>query len=105
MQLDPLIRSQMPYPLGHRALHVYQHHPLLPSSLQPPPLPPTLSSDPASLPAKGQVVDHLLQFIDEGLVRWCREADLSQLCVTNHKQLLEMKVGTAQLPSTRNLAF
>ncbi|KAL5493303.1 hypothetical protein EMCRGX_G014460 [Ephydatia muelleri] len=54
------------------------------------PLPPVLLSkgDP---PPKGEIVGHIVRHVDEGVMRWCVEVDLRQLCINSHKQLMEMK--------------
>ena len=46
-------------------------------------------------PPKGEIVGHIVRSVDDGVMRWCVEMDLRQLCVNSHKQLMEMKVGFA----------
>ena len=56
------------------------------------PLAPPPAEDPGAPPTKEQLVQHLAGFINTGIVQWCGTADLEQLCISSHKQLLEMKV-------------
>ena len=37
-------------------------------------------------------MDQVVSFLDSGIVGWCEEIDLPSLCLSNHKQLLELKV-------------
>ena len=45
-----------------------------------------------NVPEKEAVVDQLVALLDSDIVRWCEEIDLSSLCSSNHRQLLELKV-------------
>ena len=56
---------------------------------------PTASSSP--LPSKETIVEHLLSVLNEGILKWCEQVDLNQLCANSHKQLLELKVSIKQI--------
>lgn len=43
--------------------------------------------------SKEEVVRLLRSFIDQELATWLENKDLEELCKSNHKQLLELKVN------------
>lgn len=69
--------------------------------LQPPPIPASLKTkakqeeeiSPFPLPSKEAIIDYLISFIDSEVTAWCEQVDVADLCVHNHKQLLEFKVN------------
>ena len=56
------------------------------------PLPPILLAK-GDTPSKEELVGHIVRKVDEGVMKWCAEVDLKELCVNSHRQLMEMKVG------------
>ncbi len=46
----------------------------------------------ATVPSKEDIVRQLTSFIDREMTTWLEGKDLRELCATNHKQLLELKV-------------
>ena len=69
--------------------------------LQPLDTPNFLSDEPGLPPTKEKIVLHLLEFVDRGIISWCMNADLVQLCLSSHKQLLELKVSLLTASSYR----
>ena len=47
----------------------------------------------ATVPSKEEIVRQLASFIDREMATWLEGKDLRELCGTNHKQLLELKVS------------
>ena len=45
------------------------------------------------LPSKEAIIEDLTSFIDREVLSWCEQVDIGDLCVHNHKQLLEIKVS------------
>lgn len=72
--------------------------------LQPPGIPASLKKkmkqgDQMITPSKEAIIEDLTSFIDGEVLAWCEQVDIGDLCVHNHKQLLEFKVSELVVPS------
>ena len=56
---------------------------------------PSTQSHGSTPPSKEAITNGLVVFLDGEIVRWCSQVDLVELCVNNHKQMLELKVALA----------